>query len=76
MKMTSPERDILERNIAQHRLPNGLLVLTEHIPGEWAMEDCSQKYELKDSQTLEFRFELKPKEKVALTMNCHRRNLR
>ncbi len=27
MKMTS-----LERNIAQHRLPNGLLVLTEHMP--------------------------------------------
>ncbi len=68
--------EILEANIENFKDKPAVLVLTEHIPGQWDMASCTHKYELKDFQTLEFRMELKPKEKVTLTMRYHRRNLR
>jgi hypothetical protein len=53
-----------------------VLVLTEHIPGQWEMKECTHKFERKDAATIEFRLELKPKEKVALTMHFSRKNVR
>ncbi len=68
--------EILEAKIENFKDKPAVLILTEHIPGQWDMASCTHKYEIKDFQTLEFRMELKPKEKVTLTMHYHRRNLR
>ena len=68
--------ELVETKIENFKDKPAVLVLTEHIPGQWDMEECTHKYELKDHQTLEFRIELKPKEKVKLMMHYHRRNLR
>jgi hypothetical protein len=68
--------EVLEAKIENFKDKPAVLILTEHIPGQWDMESCTHRYEIKDFQTLEFRMELKPKEKVTLTMNYHRRNLR
>ena len=54
----------------------GTIVLTEYIPGEWAMESNSHPYELKNHETLEFSLELKSKEKVTLNLHYFRKNLR
>jgi len=68
--------ELVETKIENFKDKPAVLILTEHIPGQWDMEECTHKYELKDHQTLEFRIELKPKEKVKLMMHYHRRNLR
>lgn len=68
--------EILEVKVENFKDKPAFLILTEHIPGQWDMASCTHKYELKDFQTLEFRIDLKPKEKVNLTMHYHRRNLR
>lgn len=52
------------------------LEITESIPGQWDMEECTHEYEKKDAFTLLFTFDLKPKEKVKLVMHYHRRNVR
>ena len=54
----------------------GTIVLTEYIPGEWAMQNNSHPYELKNHETLEFHIDLNPKEKVMLTLHYFRKNLR
>ncbi len=68
--------EILEVKIENFREKPATLLLIEHIPGQWDMISCTHKYELKDFQTLEFTMELKPKDKVTLTMHYNRRNLR
>ncbi len=68
--------EILEVKIENFRDRPAVLLLTEHIPGQWDMASCTHEYQLKDFQTLEFRIDLKPREKVNLTMHFHRRNLR
>lgn len=68
--------EVMETKVENFKDRPAVLVLSEHIPGQWDMETCSHKYELKDFQTLEFRLEMKPKEKVTLNMHYHRRNLR
>ncbi|MGQ9857385.1 MAG: hypothetical protein ACUVS3_01700 [Thermodesulfobacteriota bacterium] len=68
--------EILEARIENFKDKPALLILTEHIPGQWDMKACSHKYELKDFQTLEFKLALAPKEKVTLNMQYQRRNLR
>ncbi len=68
--------EILEVKIENFREKPATLLLIEHIPGQWDMISCTHKYELKDFQTLEFHMELKPKDKVTLTMHYNRRNLR
>lgn len=66
----------IEAKIENFKDSPAVLIVTQHIPGEWDMTECSHKYELKDSGTLEFRIELKAKEKVTLMMDYIRRNLR
>ncbi len=68
--------EIVEAKIENFKDKSAVLILSEHIPGQWDMESCTHKYDLKDFQTLEFRMELKPKEKITLNMHYHRRNLR
>jgi hypothetical protein len=68
--------EVVEARIENFRDRPALLILTEHIPGQWDMKECTHPYELKDFQTLEFRIELKDKEKVKLVMHYQRRNLR
>jgi hypothetical protein len=68
--------EVIEARIENFKDAPAALILIEHIPGEWEMKSCTHPYKLKDFQTLEFRIELKPKEKVTLTMHYQRRNLR
>jgi hypothetical protein len=68
--------EIVETKIENFKEAPAVLLLTEHIPGQWEIESCSHKFQLKDFETLEFRLDLKPKEKVTLNMHFHRRNLR
>ena len=53
-----------------------VLIMIQHIPGQWDMADCNMKYTLKDSSTLEFEIRLVPGEKKELNMRYHRRNVR
>lgn len=66
----------LEAKIENFKDSPAVLIVTQHIPGEWDMTERSHEYTLKDGGTLEFRIELKPKEKVTLMMDYIRRNLR
>jgi hypothetical protein len=68
--------EIVEAKIENFKEKPAVLILTEHIPGQWEMAESSHKFEKKDFQTLEFRLELKPKEKVTLLLHYHRRNVR
>lgn len=68
--------EIVEAKIENFKDKPAVLLLTEHIPGQWDMAECTHKFEKKDFQTLEFRLDLKAKEKVTLTMHYHRRNVR
>lgn len=68
--------ELVEVKIENFKDKPAVLILTEHIPGQWEMKECTHKYERKDAATLEFRFELKPKEKVTLMMHYNRKNLR
>ncbi len=68
--------ELMEVKIENFKDQPAVLILTEHIPGEWEMKECSHTYEKKDANTLEFRLELKPKEKVTLTMHYSRKNVR
>ncbi len=71
------DRDVLvETKIENFKDQPAVLVMTQHLPGQWDMKECTHKYERKEAGVLEFRFELKPKEKVQLTMNYVQRNLR
>ncbi len=53
-----------------------VLTMIQHIPDQWDMVECSMKYTLKDSSTLEFEIRLAPGEKKELNMRYHRRNVR
>jgi hypothetical protein len=66
----------IEATIENFKDKPGTIVLTEYIPGEWTMDKNSHPYELKNHETLEFRIDLKPKEKVALNLHYFRKNLR
>jgi len=68
--------EVIQAKIENFKDSPAVLILTEHIPGQWDMEECSHPYERKDAFTLEFSFELKPKDKMDLMMHYHRRNLR
>jgi hypothetical protein len=68
--------EVMEVKIENFKDKPVKLELTEHIPGQWEMADCSHEYEKKDAFTLVFTFELKPKEKVTLKMHYNRRNVR
>ena len=66
----------IETVIENFKEKPGAIVLTEYIPGEWKMDKNSHPYELKDHETLEFRIDLKPKEKVTVNLHYFRKNLR
>ncbi len=68
--------EILEAKIENFKDKPAVLFVTEHIPGQWEMEEASHEFVKKDFQTLEFRIELKPKEKITLRLHYHRRNVR
>lgn len=68
--------ETLETVIENFKDQPAVLVLTQYIPGEWTMRSRSHPYELKDHETLEFRLELKPKEKVTLQLDYVRQNIR
>ena len=68
--------ELIRTKIENFKDKPAVLVLTEHIPGQWDMAECSHKYERKDASTLEFRIELKAKQKQTLVMHYRRRNLR
>jgi hypothetical protein len=66
----------IETVIENFRDKPAVLVLTQYIPGEWSMRQNSHPYELKNHDTLEFRLQLKPKEKLTLKMDYVRQNIR
>jgi len=68
--------ELLEVKIENFKDKPVNLELTESIPGQWEMAECSHPYEKKDAFTLVFTFKLKAKEKVTLKIHYHRRNVR
>ncbi|MHC5082209.1 MAG: hypothetical protein ACYTHN_24660 [Planctomycetota bacterium] len=68
--------EIMEVKIENFKDGPAILELTEQIPGQWDMIECSHEYEKENAYTLKFTFNLKPKEKVKLVMHYNRRNVR
>ena len=68
--------ELIEAEVENFKDQSAVLVLTQYIPGEWTMREASHPYELKDHETLEFRIELKPKDKLTLKMDFVRNNIR
>ncbi len=68
--------ELIEAKVENFKDRPAVLILTEHIAGQWEMKECSHRYERKDASTLEFRLELKPKEKVTLVLHFSRKNVR
>ncbi|MBU1693524.1 MAG: hypothetical protein KKC51_06125 [Verrucomicrobia bacterium] len=68
--------ELIETEVENFKDQAAVLVLTQYIPGEWTMRENSHPYELKDHETLEFRVELKPKDKIKLKMDFVRNNIR
>ncbi|HOW97654.1 MAG TPA: hypothetical protein P5567_12765 [Kiritimatiellia bacterium] len=68
--------ELIETEVENFKDQPAVLVLTQYIPGEWTMREASLDYELKDHETLEFRVELKPKDKITLKMDFVRSNIR
>ena len=68
--------ELVSAKIENFKDKPAVLTMVQHIPGQWDMEECSMKYERKDSETLEFRIELQAREKKELAMHYHRRNVR
>ena len=66
----------IEADIENFKDQPAVLVFTQYIPGQWMVEECTHKYELKSHDTLEFRIDLKPKQKVKFEMHYVRRNVR
>ena len=66
----------IEADIENFKDQPAVLVFTQYIPGQWMVEECTHKYELKNHDTLEFRIDLKPKQKVKFEMHYVRRNVR
>lgn len=68
--------EIVEAVIENFKDRPAVLLLTEHIAGQWDMAEASHPHEKKDAETLEFRIELEPRQEVTLRLHYHRRNLR
>ena len=68
--------EIMEVTVENFKDTPAVLVLTEHIEGQWEMAECTHKYEVKNANKIEFRIELDPKEKDKIVMDYHRLNLR
>jgi hypothetical protein len=68
--------EVMEVKIENFKDKPAVLELTEHIAGQWDMEECSHVFEKEDAYTLKFTLNLKAKEKVKLVMHYHRRNVR
>ena len=74
--MLYDNEETLETVIENFKEQPAVLILTQYVPGEWSVRSHSHPYELKDHQTLEFRIELKPREKVTLQLDYVRQNIR
>lgn len=68
--------ELINAKIENFKDKPAVLTMIQHIPGQWEMEECTRKFERKDSETIEFRIELPPKAKEELVMHYHRRNVR
>jgi len=53
-----------------------VLILIEHIPGQWDMKKSSHKFEEEDAHTIKFYISIPAHEKEIVTFNYHRRNIR
>ncbi len=67
--------ELIEVKVENFKDKPALLILIEHIPGQWEMKECSHDYEKEDAATLEFRLSLAAKENLTLTMHYSRLNL-
>ena len=68
--------ELITAKIENFKDKPAMLTMIQHIPGEWKMVECDQKYERKDAGTLEFRLELPPRGKKELNMHFQQLNIR
>ena len=68
--------EVIKATIENFKDRPAILVMKEHIPGQWDMETCNIKYKRLDAYTLEFQIDLPARNKKELTMHYHRRNVR
>jgi hypothetical protein len=73
--------EIIKAKIENFKDSPAVLTMIQHIPGQWDMEECNQKYTKKDASTLKFEIELPARTEKGpgvkeLTMRYHRRNVR
>ena len=68
--------EVIKATIENFKDTSALLVMVQHIPGQWDMKQCNQEYKRKTASTLEFEIELPGHSEKELVMHYHRRNVR
>jgi hypothetical protein len=68
--------ELIQAKIENFKDSPAVLTMIQHIPGQWDMLECNEKYTLEDANTLEFEIALPARGEKELIMNYSRRNLR
>ena len=68
--------EVIQATIENFKEKSAMLMMIQHIPGQWDMETCNMEYKRKDAYTLEFEIALPAHSKRELSMHYHRRNVR
>lgn len=68
--------EVIKATIENFKDTSAVLLMVQHIPGQWDMKQCSQEFRRKTSSTLEFEIELPERSKKELVLHYHRRNVR
>jgi len=68
--------EIIKATIENFKDSPAVLLMVQHIPGQWDMKQCNQEYKRKSASTLEFEIELPRHSEKELVMHYQRRNVR
>jgi hypothetical protein len=68
--------EVIKATIENFKNTPAVLIMIQHIQGQWDMSECTMKYRRKDADTLVFGITLPAHGKKELVMHYHRRNVR
>jgi len=68
--------EIIKATIENFKDTPAVLLMVQHIPGQWDMKQCNQEYKRKTASTLKFEIALPRQGEEELVMHYHRRNVR
>jgi hypothetical protein len=68
--------ELIKATVENFKDSPAILIMIQHINGQWDMAECNMKYKQKDAYKLEFEVALPAHGKRQLIMHYHRRNVR